>query len=205
MRQTQKKTQWAILPIYGHYADNTPYLLSWNGGAAGYSEAHNTRYGEDYYSTNIYTDYAKHLKGHFFKVMLGFNAELYKDDSLTGFGTNLITPSVPELSAAQENHKAYNEKKDYAIAGFFGRLNYNYQEKYLFEANLRYDGSSRFLGDKRWGLFPSFSAGWNIAREDFFRPLNGVIGTFKFRGSWGQLGNNNTKSYYPFYQAMLPV
>lgn len=202
MRQTQKKTQWAILPIYGHYADNTPYLLSWNGGAAGYSEAHNTRYGEDYYSTNIYTDYAKHLKGHFFKVMLGFNAELYKDDSLTGFGTNLITPSVPELNAAQENHKAYNEKKDYAIAGFFGRLNYNYQEKYLFEANLRYDGSSRFLGDKRWGLFPSFSAGWNIAREDFFRPLNGVIGTFKFRGSWGQLGNNNTKSYYPFYQAM---
>ena len=188
MRQTQKKTQWAILPIYGHYADNTPYLLSWNGGAAGYSEAHNTRYGEDYYSTNIYTDYAKHLKGHFFKVMLGFNAELYKDDSLTGFGTNLITPSVPELSAAQENHKAYNEKKDYAIAGFFGRLNYNYQEKYLFEANLRYDGSSRFLGDKRWGLFPSFSAGWRLSEEEFMKDIPWIY-NLKLRASWGQLGN----------------
>ena len=58
----------------------------------------------------------------------------------------------------------------------------------------------------RWGLFPSFSAGWNIAREDFFRPLAGVIGTLKLRGSWGQLGNNNTdkaNAWYPFYQNMI--
>ncbi len=75
----------------------------------------------------------------------------------------------------------------------------------MLEANLRYDGSSRFIGDQRWGLFPSFSAGWNIAREAFFEPLNSVVGTLKVRASWGQLGNNNTDStdaWYPFYQNM---
>ena len=134
--------------------------------------------------------------------MAGFNAELYKNNSLTGFGTDLVTPTVPELNATQDNQKAYNGKGEYAMAGFFGRINYNYKEKYILEANLRYDGSSRFIGDKRWGLFPSFSAGWNIAREEFFAPLNNIIGTLKLRGSWGQLGNNNTESYYPFYQSM---
>ena len=202
MRQTIQSTQWAVLPIYGHDADNNPYLLSWNGGAAGYSEVQDYRWGEDYYSTNIYSDYSKTINGHYFKVMAGFNAELYKNNSLTGFGTDLITPSVPELVATQDNHKAYNSKGEYAMAGFFGRINYNYQEKYILEANLRYDGSSRFIGDKRWGLFPSFSAGWNIAREEFFAPLNHIVGTLKLRGSWGQLGNNNTTSYYPFYQSM---
>lgn len=202
LRQTIQSTQWAVLPIYGYDADNNPFLLSWNGGAAGYSEVQDYRYGENYYATNIYTDYSKTFGGHYFRIMAGFNAELYKENSLTGFGTDLITPSVPELVATQENHRAYNSKGEYAMAGFFGRLNYNYKERYLFEANLRYDGSSRFLGDKRWGLFPSFSAGWNIARESFFEPLNDVVNSLKFRGSWGQLGNNNTSSYYPFYQTI---
>ena len=134
--------------------------------------------------------------------MAGFNAELYKTGSLTGFGTDLITPTVPELNTTQDNKNTYNSASELAIAGFFGRVNYNYKERYMLEANLRYDGSSRFIGDKRWGLFPSFSLGWNIAREEFFAPLNNIIGTLKLRGSWGQLGNNNTTSYYPFYQSM---
>ena len=202
MRQTTQSTQWAVLPIYGYDADNNPYLLSWNGGAAGYSEVQDYRYGEDYFSTNIYSDYSKTIGDHYFKVMAGFNAELYKTGSLTGFGTDLITPTVPELNTTQDNKNTYNSASELAIAGFFGRVNYNYKERYMLEANLRYDGSSRFIGDKRWGLFPSFSLGWNIAREEFFEPLNSVVGTLKLRGSWGQLGNNNTESYYPFYQSM---
>src|SRR5690606_4996684 len=86
--------------------------------------------------------------------------------------------------------------------GFFGRLNYNYGEKYLFEANLRYDGSSRFRGSQRWGIFPSFSAGYNIAKENFFEPIRSYVNTLKIRGSYGSLGNQNTNSYYPTYSAM---
>ena len=137
--------------------------------------------------------------------MVGFNGELYRPSGLTGFGTDLISPEVPSLGLTQDNKKASSWASEKAIAGFFGRLNYNYKERYMLEANLRYDGSSRFIGDKRWGLFPSFSAGWNISREAFFEPLTQVVGTLKLRGSWGQLGNNNTSetnAWYPFYQNM---
>ena len=205
MRTYIRKQHWAVLPIYAYDVNNEPYLLSWNGGAAGYSEVQDSREDEDYFSTNIYSDFTKTLGDHYFKVMGGFNAELYRPSGLTGFGTDLISPEVPSLGLTQDNKKASAWQRERAIAGFFGRVNYSYKERYMLEANLRYDGSSRFIGDKRWGLFPSFSAGWNIARETFFEPLTKVVGTLKLRGSWGQLGNNNTDNtdaWYPFYQNM---
>ena len=202
MRQYHRAYGWAVLPIYGYDASNEPYLLSWSGGAAGYSEAQEVREAEDYFSTNLYTDYSKTINGHYFKVLAGFNAELYRGNNLSGFGTDLITPTVPQLSTTQANQETSNGANELALAGFFGRINYNWNERYILEANLRYDGSSRFIGDKRWGLFPSFSAGWNMAREPFFEPLNKWINTFKLRGSWGQLGNNELDNYYPFYQSM---
>ena len=202
LRQYNHKYHWAVLPIYGYDSNNEPYLLSWDGRAAGATEVQDGRDSEDYFSTNIFTDYSKTINGHYFKVLAGFNAELYRSSGLSGFGENIITPTVPELSTTQDNQSTSNSASELAIAGFFGRINYNWNERYIFEANLRYDGSSRFIGDKRWGLFPSFSAGWNMAREPFFEPLTPWIGTFKLRGSWGQLGNNELDSYYPFYQSM---
>ncbi|MEG1866841.1 MAG: TonB-dependent receptor [Bacteroides sp.] len=202
LRQYSEKSHWAVLPVYGYKTNNEPYLLSWNGGAPGYSEVQDYRGSEDYFSINIFSDYAKTIGDHYFKIMAGFNSELYKPGSLTGFGTDLISPNVPQLSTTQANKKANNSESELAMAGVFGRLNYIYKDRYMVEANLRYDGSSRFIGDKRWGLFPSFSAGWNIAREDFFKPLAKSIGTLKIRGSWGQLGNNETDAWYPFYQGM---
>ena len=68
--------------------------------------------------------------------------------------------------------------------------------------NLRYDGTSRFARNKRWNLFPSFSAGWNVAREAFMEPYNDVINNLKVRGSWGELGNQNTTNLYPYIQLM---
>lgn len=202
LRQYNRQQHWAVLPIYAYDASNQPYLMSWNGGAAGYSEVQDSTENQDYFSTNIYSDYTKTIGGHNFKVLGGFNAELYKNRNLYGFGTDLISSSIPELNTTQDNQKAWNSANELAIAGFFGRLNYNFKEKYLFEANLRYDGSSRFVGDKRWGLFPSFSGGWNIAREDFFEPIANKISTLKIRASWGQLGNNALNSYYPFFQSI---
>ena len=133
-------------------------------------------------------------------MLVGFNGELYKNDYLRGFGEDLITPDVPELSITQKNFKASNSKSELALAGFFGRINYNYKERYMAEINVRYDGSSRFVGDKQWGTFPSFSLGWNIAREEFMADYTDLVGMLKLRGSWGQLGNNTINSYYPFYQ-----
>ena len=202
MRQYVDTYHYDILPIYANDADGEPYGVSWNGNTVGYSYVREYRMQQDYYAANIVLDYSKTINGHYFKVMGGFNGELYRQNYLYGTGQDLITGEVPELNLTQGTQYAWNGKNETAVAGFFGRVNYNWKERYMVEANLRYDGSSRFVGDKRWGLFPSFSAGWNIAREAFFEPLTDYVGTLKLRGSWGQLGNNNTDSWYPFFQTM---
>jgi hypothetical protein len=92
--------------------------------------------------------------------------------------------------------------QQWATEGFFGRFNYDYAGKYLFEANLRYDGTSRYQANNRWNLFPSFSAGWNIAKESFWVPLQKEVNELKIRGSYGELGNQNTSNWYPTYQTM---
>ena len=121
--------------------------------------------------------------------------------------STLISSSVPTINTATEDPKAWGGYAHNAVAGFFGRINYNYKDRYMVEANGRYDGSSRFIGDKRWGFFPSFSAGWNVAQEPFFERIaeKCSIGTLKLRASWGQLGNTSSNynsfwDWYPFYQ-----
>lgn len=103
---------------------------------------------------------------------------------------NTITPSTNGARYA------------WSTAGFFGRINYDYQGKYLAEVNLRYDGTSRFRKEQRWNWFPSFSLGWNIARESFWEPVAEYVGTLKIRGSYGELGNQNTKEWYPTYRVL---
>lgn len=100
---------------------------------------------------------------------------------------SLATPTVGGLMS------------EWSTAGYFGRINYDYQGKYLFEGNLRYDGTSRFRRETRWNWFPSFSAGWNIAREAFWSDWSNLVSTLKLRGSYGKLGNQNTNSWYPTY------
>ena len=93
-------------------------------------------------------------------------------------------------------------RNEWATAGFFGRLNYDYKGRYLAEANLRYDGTSRFRRGNRWQLSPSFSLGWNIAQENFWEDFADVCNQLKFRFSYGELGNMNTNGWYPTYRAM---
>lgn len=92
-------------------------------------------------------------------------------------------------------------KWDYTRASFFGRLNYNYNDRYLVQATVRYDGSSKFGADNRWGCFPSVALGWRISEEAFF-PKNSVLNNLKLRASWGRLGNENALGYYDF-QALI--
>lgn len=200
---------WEVLPVYYWDVNGNQQPMAWGMGdgtySPGQSRVNEYGYKENYYATNIYTDYSKTFKsGHYFKVLLGFNAEKYSTRSITGQRDGLISPEVPTLNTAVDADIATGGYAHNAVAGFFGRINYAYKDRYMAEINGRYDGSSRFVGDKRWGFFPSFSLGWNIAREGFFEKFGekSTISTLKLRASWGQLGNTNTDDWYPFYQSM---
>lgn len=191
--------------LYNHDVKGNPYVYD----KTSYVSESNLK--ENYFNVNIYSDYTFSVNDvHNRHVMAGFQAENLNQkyyslqrngimftnkpdaDLTTGldYDGNPITPSV----------RGY--RNSWSTAGFFGRFNYNYNDKYLFEANLRYDGTSRFQKGNQWKLFPSFSLGWNIAREEFFESLSSTIGTLKLRGSYGTLGNQNTTNWYQTYQTM---
>lgn len=164
--------------------------------------------GTQYFNPNLYTDYQNGWRGHHFKIMGGFQAEMLKKDEFTAERLGIIVPDINVIdgtSGTDGDGKAAppvvsGKVNKWATVGFFGRLNYDYHERYLLEFNMRYDGTSRFRKDKRWKAFPSFSLGWNIARESFFESYTDLISMLKIRGSWGKLGNQNTKDiWYPTY------
>ncbi len=195
---------WDVLPIYGYDTNNQPFAAPWQGGDSGSSNVSEYGYKENFASVNLYSDYNFTLdNSHNFTVLAGTNIDLMKTRSLSASKRDLITPLVPTINTATNPTPSVSGGYGHwANLGFFGRVNYNYAEKYLFEANVRRDGSSRFIGDQRWGTFPSFSVGWNIANEGFFEPLADKISMLKLRASWGQLGNMNTNAWYPFFLSM---
>ena len=134
-------------------------------------------------------------ENHHFKAMAGWqqgqwNNKYYKA-SRTRLTTNLPSLEVGD-PATQKNSSWETEVTSLSL---FGRFNYDYKEKYLFEANVRYDGSSKFAAGHKWGLFPSFSAGWRISEEKFMQDVR-WIDELKLRASWGQLGNEKIWSSY---------
>ena len=199
---TNTKQTTTRFPVYHYGVDNEPYKRDSGYGANSY--VYDNRFRQDYYTVNIYTDYTRSFGKHNGKIMAGLNFEKYNQDNLWGSGENLTTEDYPFISQTQQTFQTGDGYWHRAVAGYFARLNYDYDGRYLFEANVRYDGSSRFVGDKRWALFPSFSAGWNIAREPFFEPASHIASMLKVRLSWGQLGNtssqyNSFTDWYPFY------
>ncbi|WP_430811000.1 MULTISPECIES: TonB-dependent receptor [unclassified Carboxylicivirga] len=156
----------------------------------------------NFFNTNIYSEYTKAVDYHTFKGMVGFQSELNQWRRVGATKEDLITEQVPSINTAMGTELANGNANHWATAGFFGRINYNYAERYLLEVNLRYDGTSRFGRDSRWNWFPSLSAGWNVAREEFFQDYTDIINTLKVRGSWGELGNQNTVNLYPYIQLM---
>ena len=130
----------------------------------------------------------------------GFSQEWYVEKNFTAERINLTTEYNPSLVfGAQEGMSNSASAATWAIRSGFGRLNYNFDERYLLEANIRYDLSSRFHKSNRAGIFPSFSAGWRVSEEKFFSGLQNVISNLKFRASWGILGNQYVgSSDYPY-------
>jgi TonB-linked SusC/RagA family outer membrane protein len=136
---------------------------------------------------------------HNVKVLAGYQQDSHTNEGHKGYRENFAFPEYPVLSTGgEENQKSYGWASEWALQSLFGRINYDYKGKYLFEANVRYDGSSRFADGKKWGTFPSFSAGWRISEETFWESLKHTINNLKVRGSHGQLGNQNIGENYPF-------
>jgi TonB-linked SusC/RagA family outer membrane protein len=148
-----------------------------------------------YSLANVVSSYERNLGNHYIKVLGGYEQEERTFTSLYGRKENLISESVPSISTALGASTLSDRKYDWATQSVFGRINYNFKEKYLLEFSARYNGSSRFDPETRWGFFPSASAGYQISKENFWQAIEPVINTLKIRGSYGSLGNQNVDNY----------
>jgi TonB-linked SusC/RagA family outer membrane protein len=154
------------------------------------------KYSNYYWNTNIYTSYSIDvLDAHHFSIMAGMQFEKGENNSINGYKTYLISESVPSFQTATGTVELSEALAHNATQGYFGRFNYNFKDKYMLEANARYDGTYVFKKGKRWGFFPSVSIGWNIHRESFWAAIEPYVNTLKIKGSWGQLGNQNVNPY----------
>ena len=138
--------------------------------------------------------YDGHIGKHNINLVLGQTYEEEHTDVLTGQGINMNEPYFLQL---QNSKKQYAESFEFthALSSFIGRLNYNYDEKYLLSLVVRRDGSSRLTRAIRWGTFPSVSLGWRFDKEKFFPISRDVVNMFKVRASYGVLGNENIGEY----------
>lgn len=154
-----------------------------------------------HHTINAFTSYQKTVGDHYFNAILGYTQELYDNFRLNGSNDNLYSDEVPMISVTYgSNRNAADYASRLAIRGGFGRLNYNYQEKYLLELNGRYDGTSRFLQDVRYKFYPGVSAAWVPSKESFWEPIIPYVNQFKIRGSYASLGDQAfTENRYPFY------
>lgn len=148
-----------------------------------------------YNALNVYGTYRFSLAENNFKLMAGFNQESSRYDQMTATSYGQSVVEVPSLGGGTSTLTANDSYSEYAIRGGFFRVNYDYQGKYLFEVNGRYDGSSKFPKKNRFGFFPSVSAGWNIAEENFMKTTRSWLDGLKLRASYGMIGNQNISPY----------
>lgn len=200
-----KMRHWDSHQTYNHDVNGNPYLYRTA------SNVHEEYYKENFYNVNIFSTYSKTFaEKHNTKFMAGFQTEYMK---LTQFGlqnSGILISNLPEVDLTDgldSNGKVVipdtnGSRAAWNTAGFFGRINYDYDGKYLIEANFRYDGTSRFRSDNRWIALPSVSLGWNIAREGFWESIIDKVNTLKLRASWGMLGNQNTTNWYQTYRTI---
>ncbi len=152
------------------------------------------------YQNNLqgFLTYNLKLKDHSFTLLQGAQYEEYRKDEFSASATNMPTNDAFAINFADPlNRTSSDLVQTWALGSAFGRFNYSYKDKYLFEASYRYDGSSRLAPANRWQLFPSFSAAWRISQERFMQDFT-FINSMKLRASWGQLGNGSVLGYYDY-------
>lgn len=171
-----------------------------------YDQLNKNTHLDQHHALNLYGTYDKGFGGHHLKLVAGYNQELQKYSVTTGMRQNLLSEDLNELDLGTGQQQSGSNASEWALLGFFGRMNYDYKGKYLLEFNGRYDGTSRFQPGNRFGFFPSVSAGWRVSDEPFFLSLSNVVSQLKLRGSWGMLGNQDvgtsSDNLYPYIPVM---
>lgn len=185
------------------YAIPVPYktgpnaAISYSGSNPGWAQNDEGHIRHNIY--NIYTDFHKTFDTkHYVQVLAGFNQE-YRNRNVSWVNRKgLISSTLPSVNLATGELTSQEYIEDWAVRGWFYRLNYIFDDKYILELNGRYDGTSRFPTNDRWGFFPSASVGWVLSRENFFKPVAEKLGIdlLKFRASYGALGNQDVGAYY---------
>lgn len=141
---------------------------------------------------NLLLKYTKSFGKHNFSILGGYQQEAHRDNYSRAFRDKFPNNLLYQLDAgATTNQQTSGNANEYAFRSYFARLNYDFGGKYLFEANVRYDGSSRFAPDNRYGVFPAVSAGWRLSEESFIKDNISWVNELKIRASYGSLGNAN--------------
>ena len=163
--------------------------------ATGKDEYQKNHITTQYHALNLFTNYDLHLNGHNLSVVAGYNQEsnsmAYQFNSVKG----QTVVGVPSLQGATGEKVMKDSLSEYAIISAFGRIAYNYMGRYLIEGNCRYDGSSKFPKENRFGFFPSVSGGWRISEEPFMEATRKYLDNLKIRASYGSIGNQNIAPY----------
>lgn len=169
----------------------------------GTNYATKTKYNANLDKLEALVNYEYKLAAHTFHVLGGASYEQYKKDQMSATAYNMLSNDFYSFNFYENSEAANSTLSDlvqpWKMGSLFGRIDYNYAERYLFEAVVRYDGSSRLAPGRRWDVFPSVSAGWRISEEKWFEPLRSYVSNLKLRGSWGELGNSSAlSSYFPY-------
>ena len=154
----------------------------------------------DYQAINLFATYLKSLGQHNFNLTAGMNQEQSHYEAQSETSSGMINRNLPSISGTTGLIPLIGSDTylEYANMGTFARLNYDFNNKYLFQVNGRNDGSSKFPNGHRYGFFPSVSAGWRISEEKFMKVLKPILNEFKLRGSVGTVGNQNIGDYQFF-------
>lgn len=168
------------------------------------AQVYDWRNYEQSWKSNAVLNYSQTFNDkHSVSAMAGYEEYRWWKSEVDICKKGMVNSSLTDFNAMTEPSYLSGFTRELATRSWFGRVNYAYDSRYLFEANIRYDGSSRFAPENRWGAFPSFSAGWRISEESFMKDLN-IFDNLKLRASWGKLGNSAINSYYA-YQSLYSV
>lgn len=178
-------------PAMGKRPSGDDYVIS--GTESLLSKENNTN---RYWTVQGYTAYDLKLDKNNFRLQVGMQGEENLYRQLKGTAKQLFVTDMPAISIAQGDRTLNDAINDWATVGFFGRFNYNFDERYFVELNGRYDGSGRYSRGQRWGFFPSAFVAWNMSNEKFWENIKPIVNYSRLKASYGTLGNQGNSAGY---------